>query len=134
MPILRLSSGATPGLVLFELGMGLLTLFLINLLVTLVEGVSLTLLKWNNFPRSIVISLLMNTLSSLVAGMLLILLQATPIVWLVTSFLLSVLIEALVLGKVQPVWGYKNWLFSLTANLSSFLILILPAYLFSLYD
>jgi hypothetical protein len=134
MPILRLSSGATPGLVLFELGMGLLTLFLINLLVTLVEGVSLTLLKWNNFPRSIVISLLMNTLSSLVAGMLLILLQATPIAWLVTSFLLSVLIEALVLGKVQPVWGYKNWLFSLTANLSSFLILILPAYLFSLYD
>jgi cytochrome b subunit of formate dehydrogenase len=134
MPILRLSSGATPGLVLFELGMGLLTLFLINLLVTLVEGVSLTLLRWNNFPRSIVISLLMNTLSSLVAGMLLILLQATPIVWLVTSFLLSVLIEALVLGKVQPVWGYKNWLFSLTANLSSFLILILPAYLFSLYD
>jgi hypothetical protein len=123
---------ATPGLVLLELGLGLIALCLLNLLISLVEGVTLTLLKWGPFRRSVLVALLMNIISSLAGSFLLILLQSSPLLWLVFSFALSVLIEAGVLLKTQPTTGRRTWLMSLTANLASYIILILPAYLYSL--
>ena len=122
----------TPPFVLVTLGLGLVVLCLINVLISLVEGVTLTLLKWNIFLRSLLNSLVANTISSLAGGILLIFLQETPPVWILITFFLSILIEGLVLRKLQPATGRRTWLFSLAANLSSYLIIILPAYLINL--
>jgi len=132
MPFSHLPDVIAPSMVLVTLGFGVAVLCLLNVLISLVEGVTLTLLKWNAFPRSLLASLLVNTISSLAGGVLLIILQDTPPVWILITLLLSILIEGLVLLKLQPTAGRRTWLFSIAANLSSYLIIILPAYLISL--
>ena len=45
-----------------------------------------------------------------------------------------VVIEGSVLTRFPPHIGWRGWLFAFTANLASYLLLILPAYLYSLAD
>ena len=132
MPGIVLSDVISPGMVLLSLGLGLVALFLFNLLITLVEGVVLTLLKWKPFLRSLLAALLANTISSIVGIVLLIFLQDIPIAWIVIAFFLSIIIEGVILVLIQPVTRWKALLFALLANLASYLILIVPAYLISL--
>jgi len=114
--------------------MGLVALCLLTLLISLVEAVVLTLLKWNIFPRSLLAAVIINVVSSLVGGLLLIILQDTPLIWVVITFLMSTVIEGVILLKIQPGVGRRAWLIALAANLASYLLLILPAYLYSLAD
>jgi peptidoglycan/LPS O-acetylase OafA/YrhL len=132
MPFSPFLNTISPGMILISMGLGLVALCLFNLLITLVEGVVLTLLKWKSFRGSLVASLLMNAISSLLAAILLIFLQNTPVAWLIITFILSVIIEGLALVRIQPSSRWKSWFFSLAANLASYLILILPAYIISL--
>lgn len=132
MPGIVLLDVISPGMVLLSLGLGLVALFLFNLLITLVEGVVLTLLKWKPFVNSLLAALLMNTISSIVGIVLLIFLQDIPITWIVIAFFLSIIIEGVILVLIQPVTRWKAPLYALLANLASYLILIVPAYLISL--
>jgi hypothetical protein len=132
MPGIVLLDVIAPGMVLLSLGLGLVALFLFNLLITLVEGVVLTLLKWKPFVSSLLAALLMNTISSIVGIVLLIFLQDIPIAWIVIAFFLSIIIEGVILVLIQPATRWKAMLFALLANIASYLILILPAYLISL--
>jgi hypothetical protein len=134
MPSTPVLDVIAPGMILISLGLGLIALCLLTLLITIVEGVVLALLKWNVFPRSLVASFIMNVTSSLVGGLLLIILQDIPLTWMILAFLLSVGIEGAILLKIQPAVGRRTWLLALAANLASYLLLILPAYLFSLAD
>lgn len=120
----------SPGMMILSLGLGLVALCLFNLLITLVEGVVLTLLNWKHFKGSLLASLGMNTVSSLAGLVLLIFLQNIPITWMIIAFFLSLVIEGVALTVIQPATGWKNWLYALAANLASYLILVLPAYLF----
>ena len=122
----------SPGMVLLSLGLGLVALCLFNLLIALVEGVVLTLLKWKPFVSSLLAALLVNTISSIVGIVLLIFLQDIPIAWIVIAFFLSIIIEGVILVLIQPVTRWKALLYALLANLASYLILIVPAYLISL--
>jgi hypothetical protein len=124
----------SPGLILLSLGLGLIALFLLTLLIALVEAVVLTLLKWNSFPRSLLAAVIINIASSLVGGVLLIFLQQVPVTWMIIAFVISVGIEGAILLKIQPAAGRRAWFLALTANLASYILLILPAYLFSLAD
>lgn len=134
MPTTPVFDVIAPPMILVSLGLGLVALCLLTLLISLVEGVALALLKWSVFPRSLIASFIMNTTSSLVGGLLLIFLQDIPLIWMLLAFVLSVSIEGVILLKIQPAAGRRAWLFVLIANLASYILLILPAYLFSLAD
>jgi hypothetical protein len=107
---------------------GFLALLVVNLLIALVEGVTLTLLSWNPFRQSIMVSFIMNIISGVVNGILLILLQSTPMIWIPISFILSLLIESFITTYFKRDALPQNLLFVLLANLASYILLILPAY------
>jgi hypothetical protein len=113
---------------------GFLALLVVDLLIALVEGVTLTLLSWNPFRQSLTISLIMNLISGLINGILLILLQRTPLIWLPVSFVISLLIEVFVLTYFKRQAIRQNSIFVLLANLASYILLILPAYYFGIHS
>jgi hypothetical protein len=118
----------TPTSLYMLLIFGILALIVVYILVALVEGVILTLLVWNPFRVSLTVALVMNLTSGLVNSILLVLLQHTPLVWLPVSFLLSLLIEWLVLSYFKRDAIRRNLLFTVLVNLASYILLILPAY------
>jgi hypothetical protein len=112
---------------------GFLALLVVDLLIALIEGVTLTLLSWNPFRQSLTISLIMNLISGIINGILLILLQRTPLIWLPVSFVISLLIEVFVLTYFKRQAVRQNSIFVLLANLASYILLILPAYYFGIH-
>jgi hypothetical protein len=118
---------ASPYLLLL---LGFLALLIVDLLIALVEGVFLTLLNWHPFRASMSISFIMNIASGIVNGLLLVLLQRTPYIWLPVSFILSVIIESFVMTYFKRQALRRNNLIALLVNLASYIILILPAYYF----
>lgn len=126
-PTLAIPPPAVPYLLL---GFGCLALLVVNLLIALVEGVILTLLAWNPFRQSMTVSMMMNILSGLVNAILLVLLQRTSLIWIPVSFVLSLLIEGFIMTYFKRDFPRKNFLFALLVNLTSYILLILPAYYF----
>lgn len=110
--------------------LGFLAILVIYLLVALVQGVVLTLLNWNPFRPSMFVSVIMNLVSGAFNGILLILLQRSPIIWLPVSFIISLLVEWIILMYFKRDTLRQNILFAFIINLVSYLILILPAYYF----
>ena len=110
------------------LGFGCLALLVINLLIALVEGVFLTLLAWNPFRQSMTVSMMMNILSGLVNGILLVLLQRYPFTWIPISFVISLILEGVIMTYFKRDIPRKNFLNALLVNLASYILLILPAY------
>jgi len=109
---------------------GFLALLVVDLIIALIEGVTLTLLRWNPFRQSLTISLIMNIASGILNGILLILLQGTPLVWLPVSFVISLLIEGSIMTYFKRDAIRQNAIFVSLANLASYILLILPAYYF----
>ena len=124
---LDITGPASPYLLLV---LGFLALLVVDLLIALVEGVTLTLLRWNPFRPSLTVSLIMNITSGIINGILLILFQRTPLIWLPISFGLSLLIEGFIMTYFKRDALPKNSLFVLLVNLASYILLILPAYYF----
>jgi hypothetical protein len=122
---LDITGPASPYLLLI---FGFLALIIVDLLLALIEGVILTLLSWNPFRPSMTISFIMNIASGIVNGILLVLLQNSPLLWLPISFVLSLLIEGFVMTYFKRNALRQNSLFVIMVNLASYIILILPAY------
>ncbi len=110
--------------------LGFLALLVVDLIIALIEGVTLTLLKWNSTRTSLLVSYIMNIISGIVNGILLILLQHSPLLWIPVSFILSILIEGFVMTYFKREAFRQNGLFVIIANLASYILLILPAYYF----
>jgi hypothetical protein len=121
-------NGPAAGYLLLVLGF--LALLVIDMIIALIEGVALTMLRWNPFRQSLTISLIMNITSGILNGILLILLQRTPLVWLPVSFVISLLIEGFIMTYFKRDAIRQNSLFVLLANLASYILFILPAYYF----
>jgi hypothetical protein len=133
MPVLISShilaiTGPASGVLL--LVFGFLALLVVDVLIALIEGVTLTLLSWNPFRQSLFISLIMNLVSGIINGILLILLQHTPLIWLPISFALSLAIEWFVMTYFKRQAARQNGLYVVLVNLASYILLILPAYYF----
>jgi hypothetical protein len=109
---------------------GFLALLVVDLLLGLVEGVTLTLLSWNPTRTCMKVSFIMNLVSGVVNGILLVLLQSNQLVWLPISFVISLLIEGFILAYFKRDSLRQNSLFVIIANLSSYILLILPAFYF----
>ena len=120
-----------PGLEPGVLALTLAAVAILFCLMVLIESVVLQLLGWGDLKSSIRASLLMN-LASAVLGIPA--LGLAPIVglWgLLVAWTLSVVIEALVLARMGPGDKRYHWITALLANLASFVVLILPIYLYS---
>jgi hypothetical protein len=128
MPLLLNITESISGYLL--IGLGFLALLVIELLIALIEGVFLTLLSWSPFRQSLTISLIMNITSGILNGILLILLQRTPLVWLPVSFVISLLIEGFIMTYFKRDAIRQNSFFVLLVNLASYILFILPAYYF----
>ena len=126
------SDVAAPGLILGQLALTAGFLVLLFSLVVLVESVVLQVLRWGNFKRSLRGSFWMNLASTLVGFLILSLVPRLGFAGLLIAWVLSVLIEWAILARFQP--GERRYTLSLavSANLVTYLLLILPAYLSSL--
>jgi len=110
--------------------LGFLALLVVDLLIALVEGVFLTWLSYQPFRQSMSISFIMNIISGIVNGVLLVILQRSPYIWLPISFVLAVIIESFVMTYFKRNDLPRNSLRAIFVNLASYVILILPAYYF----
>src|SRR4030042_5496753 len=115
---LSLSPSASSILLLF---LCFLALLVVDVLIALIEGVTLTLLRWNPFRQSLTISLIMNLISGIFNAILLILLQRNPIYWLPASFVISLLIEMFVMTYFKRQAIRQNSFFVVLANLASYI-------------
>jgi hypothetical protein len=122
---------AAPGLVLGQLALTAGFLVLLFSLIVLIESVVLQVLHWGSFKRSLRGSFWMNLASTLAGFLVLGLVPRLGFLGLLVAWAISVLIEWAVLARFQP--GNKRYTLSLalSANLVSYLLLILPAYLSS---
>ena len=116
-------------------GVGLLLLTALSIailisLITLVEMVTLQLLRWGNTRQSMRASLAMNLTSSVVGILLLVLFPHPNVRNLLIAWLILVAIEGGVLTRIRPETPRYNWFTAAVANLASYIILILPAFLF----
>ncbi len=127
-PLLLAITGPFSGYLLLILGF--LALLVIDLIIALIEGVALTLLRWNPFRTCLTVSLIMNVISGIVNGILLILLQKNPFIWLPVSFAISLVIESFILMFFKRNTLVRDGAYAVVVNLVSYLLLILPAYYF----
>ncbi len=130
MPSTLLAAIHGPAAEALLLILGFLALLVVDLIIALIEGVTLTLLKWNSSRTSLTVSYIMNIISGIINGVLLIVLQHSPLVWLPVSFVISLLVEGFTMNYFKRDAFGQNSLFVVLANLASYLLLILPAYYF----
>jgi hypothetical protein len=104
-------------------------LVIVFALIVLIESTVMQLLGWGDRRRSVKGALLMNLLSVIVTLIFLGLAPRWGISGLLLSGLASVLLEWLVLQRLEPGRGRYNLLVALAANLASYLLLLLPAFL-----
>lgn len=107
---------------------------LVLLLLTLVEAVILTWLKWAGFGRCLMAALAANFGSSIALGILLIWVEQPHLSDLIVSWLVSLLIEAFILNLFHQKSVWRNLYSSALANLASYVILILPAFYYGLQN
>ncbi len=124
---------AGPGVLLFMVGAGLGGLCILTLVITLLEAIVLLLLKWGSFGRSLAAALVMNLVTTMIGfGMLVFMKGDAVYLGLLLDFLLSILIEGGVLMLFRRGAARANWIASLSANAASYLIIILPIFIFGL--
>ena len=123
---------AAPGLALGQLALTAGFLVLLFSLIVLVESVVLQVLRWGRFKRSLRGSFWMNLASTLAGFLVLSLVPRLGFAGLLIAWVISVLIEWAILARFQS--GEKRYTLSLavSANLVSYMLLILPAYISSL--
>jgi hypothetical protein len=107
-----------------------LSIAILILLITLVEMVTLQLLRWGNTRQSMRASIAMNLTSSVVGILLLVLFPHPNVRNLLFAWFILVAIEGGVLTRLHPQTPRYNWFTAAIANLASYIILILPAFLF----
>ncbi|MEW5870110.1 MAG: hypothetical protein AB1894_12600 [Chloroflexota bacterium] len=134
MTLSPLPDVAGPGLLIGIYALGIGILCVLFLLIVVIESAVLQFMRWGSFRRSLRGSFLMNLASTLVGFFFLALLPQWKLLGILVAWALSVLIEGLVLLRLQRDAGRRNWTVALVANLVSYAILIVPAYLFAPTD
>jgi hypothetical protein len=114
-------------------GFIILTIFavaILLMLITLIEMVVLQLLHWGNTRQSLRASLTMNLVSSVAGTLLLVRFPRPNLGHLLVAWFILVAIEGGVLTLLRRQTPRYNWFVAALANLASYLVLILPAFLF----
>lgn len=131
MSPIQLFDFATPGIVIGMLAGGIVVLILIILLISLIEAVILTLLGWDYFRKSLIVSTIMNIASGIIGGILLVLVPHPTILGLIIAMILSIIIEGGIMMRFRSDVVGKTFLLVFLANLCSYAVVIFPAYFYS---
>jgi hypothetical protein len=122
---------AAPGLVLGALALTIGALALLFALIVVIESAVLQWMRWGSFRGCLKASFWMNLASTLL-GFFGVGAAPTYGVWgLLAAWILSVVIEALVLGRFNRQAGLRTWVVAFVANLVSYALILFPIYLFS---
>jgi hypothetical protein len=125
---------AAPGLVFGLLALTIGALVVFFCLIVVIESAVLQWMRWGTFRRSLKGSFLMNLASTLFGFAVLSLVPRLGLLGILFAYVLSVFIESLVLIKMKPGERRRNVIISLVANLASYLVLVLPTFIYSLQD
>jgi hypothetical protein len=109
----------------------LLTLLIVLLLTVLIETIALQLMRWGDFKGCLRAALVMNLASIVIWFIMLVMVPQLGLAGLLLAFLLSTVIEWGVLARMRRGVVAYNFLAALVANLASYLIILLPAFLYS---
>jgi hypothetical protein len=127
----QLFNVATPGVILGMLLGGIAVLILVIFLIAIIETVILTLVGWEEFKKSLVVSVIMNIASGIVGGLLLVLFPQPTISGLGIAMILSILIEGWIMIRFRPNVVRLTFFAVILANTISYAIVIFPAYFYS---
>lgn len=122
---------AAPGIVIGMLVGGIAVLILVIFLIALIEAVILTLLGWEYFRKSLIVSIIMNIASGIIGGILLVLVPHPTIFGLIIAMILSIIIEGGIMMRFRSDVVGKTLLVVFLANLCSYAVVIYPAYFYS---
>ena len=100
------------------------------ILIVLVESVVLQLMRWGNNRIALRTALIMNAASAIFVFVLLSLAPRFGFWSIGTGFVSAIVIEGLILSRLNPELALFNWIVSVSANLASYLLLIVPVYIF----
>jgi hypothetical protein len=106
-------------------------LVVLLLIIIVIESAALQFIGWGNLRRSLRGALFMNLASALFTFIFLALVPRLGWPGLLGGAIISVLIEGLILRRMKPDGGSSNWTAAIIANLTSYIILILPVDLYS---
>ncbi len=121
---------ASPGLLAATAGIGLLILCGSNVMIIGIESIVLWRLKWGSFKRAALGAIVMNIATSVI-GIGIVPFTMQLYFWgLLIDFALSILIEGGILLLFKRDNKRATWLAALAANSASYLLVILPLYLF----
>jgi hypothetical protein len=105
-------------------------LFMWTLLMVLLEGVVLTLLRWASFRQSLVSSLVANLVSTFISIILLALVKQPQFIYVTIGWMISSLIDSMILVAYKKSPIGHTITFAIIANLASYAVLILPVFYF----
>jgi hypothetical protein len=100
-------------------------------LVVILETASLQLMRWGNFKDSLKSSFIINLASTPISFLTLAQVPKIGLVSVFIAWVFSVLIEWFILHQLGSTEKYPFFLVALIANLVSFVILILPSFLYT---
>lgn len=119
---------AVPSLTFGLLAFGVAFLLILTGLIIIIETTVLQFLGWGEFRACLKAAAWMNIVSTVFGFGLLGLVPALRLWGLLIAWVLSVIIEAAMLHRLQPGNLRRAGFVSAVANLASYLILLLPAY------
>jgi hypothetical protein len=122
---------AAPGLVLGALALTLGALALLFALIVVIESAVLQGMRWGSFKACLKASFWMNLASTLFGFLGLGAAPALGVWGLLSAWVLSVVIEALVLRRLNRQAVRRSWGIAFVANLVSYALILFPIYLFS---
>lgn len=107
---------------------GILVVLLVTALISLLEGVVLTILGWDAFGNCVRASFLINIIPTIIA---LVFISLVPLGWTAigVALLFSILVDGALLARIKPGMLLKNYINSILINLVSYAIIIAPAYM-----
>ena len=121
---------AGPGLVVAAAGIGLLALCIVSLIVIILESLVLWRLHWGTFKRSLLAAFVMNLATSILGAGVVVVTLPLGIWGFLIDIGLSVLVEGGILMLFRRGAARENWVAALAANTFSYLLVMLPLYLF----
>ena len=110
------------GIISLELG----AFIIYWLVIVVIEAAVLQLVRWGDLKTALRASLLANLASALVTLLALVFLRQAGLYSLLAGLLITILVEGLVLGRLQPRHPRLPWIASVAANLISTFLLLLP--------
>ena len=118
---------AGPGLIVAA---GLLALCIVSLPIILLESLVLWRLHWGTFKRSLLVALIMNV-ATFILGIGVVPFTLPLGIWgFLIDYAISVLVEGGILMLFKRGAARENWIAALAANTLSYLLVMLPLYLF----